>query len=426
MVGVPLRVWSRGGAFAELEKKSRIEETRSNLGGEPLTLVVAQQNARLRWFLPIVFIVFCLLCFFAQKKTFNQARNVGMNTNNPAAWVYGQTQSPFVGQLVDVFNTAAMSNRFTFLTNKEYGDNLAAALFIQLRVADQLTNIALKPFRLRDTAGDFKGIDLTSMVQSNAVTLSMARVGGPNFGVVTQRIAYCACGILSQALTAYGWTLALWVIAKFAYWVRRTHQLLPAAQQAGRWRFKLLLTDPQRRFGLGPLFEPYNLIVFATAAYALYSALQTPEAVGRAAFTVNAYGGSQSSRVGNLIAIVLLTLIVVLGPMLTFAWRVRRARTDHLDGIAKELGETSDPKRQVELLKEEDLVSSQTTWPQEDKMFRAALAAIVAFLIIPVADKLGSLPSEVSTWINLPRNMKMNIQEKVADRYHLPPDVSKP
>ena len=405
-----------GGAISELHTKGRLKPLAESTGVEALSQSLWFLNRRFRMELLLSMMCFSALCFFVQHGAYVHARETAKQTGRPGEWNYGQTQAPFLNQLQQVYDQAGMKDRLTFIKTIKRVGFVSEKFHAAVRYAGQQTNDAFRPYLIKSETGEITGLDLESMVNNGLVSISLEHRGGPAPGNRFEWSGYLCCVIIEQFLTAYGWTLALWAIVKFVFWVREIRQMLRGTDSRNGFYFDLLMIDPQRRLGLGALHGPYNVFVTALALYGLYFALSLDPVPGMAALTANAQGGeagTEVSRYGNIMAIASVIIVLVIGPITNFAMLVRGRRDKELETIATELGRCAgDADAQAKLLARESLVSEQMTWPQNDKGFRAALAAVIAFIIIPIADRIDFMPKEISEFINIPQKLT-----KVVQRY---------
>lgn len=196
---------------------------------------------------------------------------------------------------------------------------------------------------------------------------------------------------------------SVWKAVKVVHRALRNFVLGAHDGRKARLVFEPVLKDPGGKYGLGALFRPYNLLVLVVALGSSFMALHFPDGEGMRALTDPDGAGTGATRAGHFFALSVAIGAVLVGPLLLYPAKLREwAERSRLFQLRREL-RTADEAKACELMKEEAVITGQSTWPQGDARFRLTIFVVFAVLLLPVGTAFDFLPSQITPLTRMPQ-----------------------
>jgi len=412
-----------GRALSELKVKGVFcGGTDSSVSQSPLDYV-SKRNHQLvpLLFIPIISIPFCIWCQFSSMTAVSK----GYSLTNGNVWNLGHVQSPFLLNWLEFFNKSSSNElaRLAVLEKGNHTDDAANSVLAELISSASSTNSVITRFlafkNIKDPPTAFKLADaVTNGVIKLSADARFAGGTGANNTSAARMRWFRIFVVMSQIQVGMLFALEFWVLGKIIFWLGLLYTLLPRANKTQSYKFKPLLTDPTKRFGLGGLFRPYNLIVLIVAMGSLYFALQLTEEEGVRAITTDPSSGSLLTRIMNLVVILTVICSVVVGPIFGFKLIMTDWTNIRVARLNEEFARAT-TERQEEIESELEKLAAQKTWPKGDFWFQVISVIAIAMLVAPFGSELPGLSPRFKQCMNIPAIIKKQTHVAVRNYYKL-------
>jgi hypothetical protein len=368
--------------------------------------------------------VYCLLvplitipaCLYVQFSSFNNVSH-GYPPPNGDIWELGHVQSPYLPAWLSFFNGLKSDlDRLSVLEKGHHVDDVAGALLQRTLCVGQK---AIQDMQMilsfpADNSRHPVALRLDDAVKHGIVKLHAEAKGYADSESAPQMALFLLFVGMSQIQVGMMFAFEFWILCKTMFWLALIYRFLPRPGETQRYKLEPQLKDPEKRFGFGELFGPYDMIVFMIALGALYYGLQVPEA---GTIVTDPSTWSLTTRLVNVVAFFIPVSAIVIGPIIGFAfimwyWKAKRKR--QLD----EERERANQRRQMEIDAEKKALKAQTTWPKRDKWFWIALIAVLV-PVVPISCQFAGMPINIRKYISAPYAIKMTIHTLVRHFYNL-------
>ncbi len=357
-------------------------------------------RSNLRWFrwLPAI--------FFAAALLNNVIREVYSWTKpeviGGTAKTFGYIQAPFFGRFRDNLEKAGAEQKLGQIKDMEM---LRRSLEGEVRerlarhqnyflawVKAELVAIKNWPITAEVNSREAMGwedtkVDVEKAVAKGFLHLNVAATGGTR---ESERLWFYLFFIGVMLIESFFHAFALWIAAKYLFWLVIVHRLLPSKGTYG-WSLALYFEDSQKEFGLRDLHHTYNLVLYAILIGVFSMLLQSQNSLKNS--TMRAFDPS------SVVTVMIQLSVLGLGLALTIiaAYRNNKALKPEIDAVKKQalvkIRDAKNREDRAEYREELDLIEAQRPWPQENREFWRILAGALILLLLPLAgDSLKSIP----------------------------------
>jgi len=364
---------------------------------------VAARNRNFFLFLPLAFLLLALGYNLSRELKSYHANAVG------SSHTLGYVQAPFVQSWINHFNQGTNQQRWdkfpSATLRKEFVKGLEEKLdetVYENLLSPVKASLKWRGNPTKERKEELYGarkysIDVPALLTAGKSSIVASVRGGPksqrqSFWFWLFLVTLMVCESIFHAF-------AVWIVFKTAFWLWVVYGMLPPHRSESQ-SFRLLprFNDSTCRYGLGPLYAPYNWIVLLPLTGALGFSLNqiSNEAKGTSAI-LGVMPGFFAGQGGILILVVIVFIALAFGPMWLFSQKMANSKRRYLRYCEKMMARHHRDPRKVQMFQERsELASEQSAWPSKDPQFKRIGIFAVAFILLPlVAAKSLPIPAQM-------------------------------
>jgi hypothetical protein len=261
----------------------------------------------------------------------------------------------------------------------------------------RLRGETLDPSFPPDSLDDAAAVEANDVVSNCLVQFDDATLLGSGGGSDTSSTQYWAFFFASNTLEGTCIGFGSWLLMKIVWWLCVLRAALVESPSPQRLKVKPLLEDPQKRFGLSDLAQPYNRIagLLAIGACVCFFTWLGNTAKGNPATSSSV--GWYAILAAEIVAGVAFAYVTAV----LFPGHLRKRREAYLTDLRKKSKAAKSREESIELESRKGVVMEQVTWPKSDPVFKQLTGVTVVFVALPLCLLLSAVPPQVKDSLDM-------------------------